>query len=149
MWYYNAEVWYFGVAPVLLAFLVALVFIKNLKHRSDIPLGNPEWTDWTMPRTSTSNVLSTDYNRPDTHRDTLFKYPSVYNDEEFVFFDDPADAYEYIIRAVKQKNLAIDRLDRSLGKGHPVWHIDLALLAEVHRDRAYWLSELQQFEEDV
>lgn len=79
--------------------------------------------------------------------DMEWSYPSAYNPSQDVFFNDPSDAYEYVVEAVKNKNLSLDRLESSRYRGMPSnyeW-----LWIDTHIEREYWLTQLAEFKEDV
>lgn len=79
--------------------------------------------------------------------DCAIEYMSAYDPINTVVFGDPADAYEYVIGAVKFKNRAIDRLESSVYLGDPMNYE--YLLIDIHRERDYWLTELHEYREDV
>lgn len=75
------------------------------------------------------------------------EYVSAYDPINVVKFNDPADAYEYVVKAVMNKNKALDRLESSVYLGDPM-NYDYLLL-DLHRERDYWLTELHEYREDA
>jgi len=79
--------------------------------------------------------------------DCAIEYVSAYDPMNTVKFSDPADAYEYVVKAVFNKNKALDRLENSVYLGDPVNYDYLCI--DVHRERDYWLTELHEYREDA
>ncbi len=74
-------------------------------------------------------------------------YPSAYSQGHDVHFNDPIEAYNYVVEAVKQKNLMVDRLENTAHRGaqnNYEW-----LWVDTQIDREYWLNRLNEFREDV
>lgn len=83
-----------------------------------------------------------------------WSYPSAYHPTKTVHFSDPAEALEYVVKALQSKNQTIDRLESSLfwSVDEPGWgmikgmasHYEW-LWADTHTEREYWLTELREF----
>lgn len=79
--------------------------------------------------------------------DCAIEYVSAYDPINTVKFHDPADAYEYVVKAVAFKNKALDRLENQTYLGEPMFYFHLVL--DMHRERDYWLAELHEYREDA
>jgi hypothetical protein len=79
----------------------------------------------------------------------VFKTPSwcyvdMHDQAKDVSFDDPADAYEYVVAAIKDKEAEIERIE------HAQWAVQGLhwTWIDTHMEREYWLDMLKEFKED-
>jgi hypothetical protein len=141
---------YLAVALIIFGFLAAFYAssMTNYKSRGGLDIGSAE-TDVNWGPVGVGKT----YDRAhfkwfgcSTERRCEWSYASAYDPAQDVWFDDPADAYEYVIEALKAKNQMIERLENKTWKGLPAnydW-----IWIDAHIDREYWLDKLNEFKED-
>ena len=147
---FDAVMTFMVVFVVIMAFVycwlnVVKVFgmSADMDRQRDYGFGRAEWGPQGIGKTFRS---VTTYADVASVLNARWSYVSAYNEHEDVYFDDPADAYEYCVAAVKEHNRIIDRLENSVYKGMPAnyeW-----LWIDKHYQREYWLSNLNEFKEE-
>jgi hypothetical protein len=134
---------YLVVAMVIFGFLAALY--ATTKHRTDVPMGGAEWGPTGIGKVYPSTPWPKDFGLSKIQ----WSYPSAHCRSQsagVVHFDDPADAYEYVVKALVSKNQMIERLENATWKGLPSTYEWLWL--DAHVDREYWMEQLNEFKED-
>ena len=135
----SSAVGYFvTLSLVMVGFIVACRFLLNLKTMSTTMDDQRSIGVWGPPLVGKEYLNL--FDEGSAVPDCAIEYMSAYDPIQTVKFSDPADAYEYVVKAVSYKNKAIDRLESTVYKGDPI-NYDYVLI-DVHRERDYWLTEL-------
>ncbi len=131
---------YVAVAATIFGFVAA---IYGSTMRTKTPRTGAEWG---LPGIG-KVVPSKPWPRHEVIGPVTWSYKSAYDQEQTVSFDDPADAYEYVVKALAAKEKMIERLENAQWKELPVTYEWLWI--DAHIEREFWLSELREFKEDV
>jgi hypothetical protein len=145
---------YLVVAVGICGFIGLSWYIAGLQYQGGLDVGASEtevvWTSCGLPRRvgKTYPRGGIEPSKPwPRFGDIRWQYDSAYIQGNTVTFDDPADAYEYCIRALASKNKRLDKLENKVHLGMPQnyeW-----LWIDTHIERGYWLTQLNEFKEDV
>jgi hypothetical protein len=142
----SMVVLYVLVCAAFILLIAVLGAAISLKHNTDVPIGRVG--EWGPPgigkQVECNNNLFDCMAEPMSCGD--WSYASAYDPEQTVYFDDPFEAYEYVLGAVKEKNRVLDRLENTQYNGMPSSYEWLWM--DTHYEREYWMSELNEFKED-
>ncbi len=130
---------YVAVAATLFGFVAA---VYGSTMRTKVPRTSAEWG---LP--GIGKVYPLRGSRHEVIGKVTWSYKSAYDKQQTVFFDDPADAYEYVVKALRSWERMIERLENATWKGLPTTYEWLWI--DSHTEREFWLSELREFKEDV
>jgi hypothetical protein len=132
---------YVVVAAVIVGFIAVFKFMLKIKAQSELMDTQRESSTWVWARGTGKGIEPLRPWPRHSHQGTMPRWASAYNEHEDVYFNDPADAYEYVIMALADLNRDIDRLENTVDKG-------VASHCK-HMQREYWLNNLKEFREDT
>jgi hypothetical protein len=113
------------------------------KHETEYPMGGAEWGPMGIGKTMDGMDSVADL-WLDVFKTPSWCYVDMHDQAKDVSFDDPADAYEYVVAAIKDKEAEIERIE------HAQWAVQGLhwTWIDTHMEREYWLDMLKEFKED-